>query len=248
MRFRDFTITLAPVLFFILFFGCGGSFSRRADNSMRSMQNTLKENDPDIVEYWCAERGLHLLKTDRKFIRTNGYIYFAVLVTANKSGEQHFCLGYLADEANVNEIVVLADKTIIWEHPPPARNLAKLAEADFVTFRELFVWKDDNPLRGCTNAELQVLLVKDNGETIGPVPILTDRALWDEIREKMISDTKWQNRFPWLHRRLQESPEMAPLWRDPDKLRQRYTPSITNEVNIPPSKNQADIANKGYIQ
>jgi hypothetical protein len=204
----------------MLIVGCSDSFSRRVANSADECVNMSSRPETTLFGFWGYERCLHLLQTATVTIKTNGIIGYAVLTPGNEEGGYRmFSLRYLSKDVDVREIIVMQDKKIVLSVPPPSREIAKYFKKQCVMFPEEIRWKKpDNPFQGYRAEDLTVKLVKDDGTIIGPVRMLSDSDVWEEIRAKMLTDKKWQDKFPWLYDRLQKDPSMVPLWRDPESL------------------------------
>jgi len=209
---------------FLLGVGCSDSFSRRVANSTDASIHGLNSPDISLFGFWNHERSLHLLQTATITIKTNGIISHAIVSTVNQEGLKGFQITYLSKNANVREIVVMKGGEIIFSRPPPHQKFARAFAKQYVEFVEEIYWRaPDNPLQGYRTEDLTVKLVKDDGKIIGPAGILSDKDLWEEIRSKMLTDKKWQEKFPWLHDRLLQDPSMPPMWVDPERLPPKRT-------------------------
>jgi hypothetical protein len=215
---RSFAILGAVFLLTTLLVGCSDSFSRRIANSVDECVTMSNRPETTLFGFWGYERCLHLLQTATVTIKTNGIIGYAFLSPGNEGGGYRmFSLRYLSNDVDVREIVVMQDKKIILSVPPPFQEIANRFRKQSVMFPEEIQWKkSDNPFQGHRAEELTVKLVKNDGIIIGPVRMLSDNDVWEEIRVKMLTEKKWQDKFPWLYARLQKDPSMAPLWRDPE--------------------------------
>jgi hypothetical protein len=196
-----------------------GAFSKRVANSIAGYTNAQDAINMPLFDFWCVERELHALRTATPVIKKTGMIDIAVISTLNKEGHKSLEVGYLSNDANIKEIIVRQGEDIILSVPPPTRKYAKRMEKYYVSFEELLVWRTpDNPFADVDAGDLSITLVKDDGKIIGPARILSDKDVWEEIRDKMLAEKKWQDKFPWLYERLKKDPDMSPLWRDPDKI------------------------------
>jgi hypothetical protein len=211
------TMTLEIILSTALATGCGNTFSQRVANSIEVCADMQSNPSVSLTRFWRSQRRLTLLQTAVKTIKTNGIIDHAVIGPMATENHKVFEMGYLSADANVKEIVIVKGRDVIWSAPQSFQAYAKLLEKDYVVFVEEFVWRTSNPTQGYDVKDLSVLVVKADGSTIGPAQILTDKEVWEEIKTKMLSEKIWQNKYPWLHRRLLENPDMSPLWRDPDQ-------------------------------
>ena len=237
MRFSDFKLLSAvPVPMFLLIVftvGCSSSFSKRIAYSVDSMKQALTQSDIWVSEFWMQERTLHLLQTERLAIKTNGIISYAIFVPERKSTVSgavyaDFQVCFLSADANIRKIIVMDGDDVIMDELPIHRKWWKMYEREYVHFYEKGGWRTENcPFQGHRIEDLTVKLVKDDGRVIGPVRILSAQDVWDDVCAKMGSDQEWQDRFPWLHARLQEDPSMKPLWRNPDQMPKGIMPPDT---------------------
>lgn len=222
MRFIKSTLvaSAAGILLVALAAGCSSAFSRRVANSIEACINVQNASKTDLFMFWQTDKKLYLLQMATQAIKTNGIIAYAVISTLNKERHKSLDLGYLSNNASVREIAVVKGGDIILSIPPPTRPYAKRIEKYVVSFGERLIWRTPaNPFEGHNAEDLSVSLVKNDGNVIGPVRILSDKAVWEEIRAKMFAEKKWQDKFPWLYDRLLKDTDMKPLWWDPEKAR-----------------------------
>ena len=201
--------------------GCRKTFPRRYTDTIDACLYTQTAPNLTVFGFWCNEQRIHLLRTKRKTIKTNGIIAYAVYSTLNKEGHKSLELAYLSKNANVKEIHIINDGKIIWSSPPPSLNYTKRLEKHFVVFNELFVWRTSNPIENYNVRDLSVVLIRDDGSLVGPATIVTDNDVWEEIRGKILVEKEWQTKFSWLYSRLLNDPDMKPLWRNPEKQESR---------------------------
>ena len=232
MDFNKLKLPLAvsgiALLLTVFVVGCDDSFSRRLANSVDSCIDEASKPDVFLPHFWRSERTLHLLQTTTPAtIKANGIISYARINNApNERGLVLFEIEYLSNDPNVREVVFMKGEELIHSMPPPQRKWNKLVENNLVVFMEGGGWEEPDypyPFEGYRVEDLSVKLVKDDGSVIGPVRVLSNENLWEEIRSKMLTDKKWQDKFPWLYARLLEDPSMPPMWRNPDEDPGRIT-------------------------
>ena len=214
------TLQNVVVLLTIFSIGCSDSFSRRVADTVEYCVNESNEPDIDVGSFWRNEQCLYLLQTATATIRTNGIIVCAS-IGSDQMGRRAFFATYLSRDANTREIVFMKGEEIILSMASALRPNNKFVEEQKrrVMFFEGKVWQNaDYPFHDYRIEDLSVKLVKDDGSVIGPVGILSSKDFWENIRSKMFTEKKWQDKFPWLYTRLLEDPSMPPMWQNPELL------------------------------
>jgi len=122
-------------------------------------------------------------------------------------------IGYLSDDFRVSEIRILRDGAVIATAEPTCREVWSRCEKHFVGFKELCEWDNTNaPIPECSANNYRVALIRENGDAIGPAPILTDADVWKEIREQVVPDLEWQKTHPEKYRMLRDNPDFDFHW------------------------------------
>lgn len=207
-------MSFVGVMLFVTSNGCNYGFKKRIDNTLSAFTASKNATGTRPFDYWCLSRGISQLQAEQDAIRTNGVIYYAVYSTTDKEVTKRFDLGYLSNDADVREIQFLRAGVTIGSQKSICRDIWKTSEKYVVGFNEVCRWDNiSDPIKNYAPKDLTVVLVKENGCVIGPVQVLTEKNVWEEIKRKILAEQEWQTKFPKLYKEIQEKPDMPPMWR-----------------------------------
>lgn len=211
-------IVLYSIILHLLWSGCQNSFSNRINFAKEIWHNVQDDSQVDLFTFWRSERLLTKLYFHESLFRTNALIAYAAMIPIEQDKRVVLAYEYLSSKPDVCEIEVSDENSILWSSKNQTQKFAELFSEKTVIYGDFLHFETNSVLYGYTNQIISISLIREPPNSALSCKIISDIEIWKEIKEKMLQQKKWQNKFPWLYTRLKINPNMRPLWRDPDKV------------------------------